>query len=92
MALNPPTPGLRHIHHDSVSYDKVTVSVAPDEHLFVSDDVAEQLTRASNQFKDVTGDKEAPQASEPVVDEPVVEPVVEEAPKPRRKRAASKKG
>lgn len=52
MAMNPPTPGLRRIHHDSRSFNKVTLSVPPGAVLDVSDEIADQLTAASPQFKD----------------------------------------
>ena len=52
MALNPIDPKLRTIHHDAVSAAKVTVVVQPGAELTVPDDVADQLTKSSPQFKD----------------------------------------
>jgi hypothetical protein len=50
--MNPPVPGLRTIHYDARSAAKVNLSIHPGETLTVSDDVADQLTAASPQFKD----------------------------------------
>lgn len=60
MALKSPTSGLRRIHHSSRSFDKVNLSIAPDEVLYVSDSVADQLVAASSQFKDAVPEEAPP--------------------------------
>lgn len=54
MSLNPIVPRLRRFHYDARSAAKVQLIVQPGDTLEVSDDVARQLERASQQFKDVT--------------------------------------
>lgn len=79
MPLNPPVPGLRPMHYDARSPAKVELVVQPGDTLVVSDEVAEQLERASAQFKPA----EQPSADEPSASEPPK--------KPARKRAARKR-
>ncbi|MEM9516035.1 MAG: hypothetical protein AAGA42_14380 [Actinomycetota bacterium] len=77
MGLKEPIPGLRSIHYDARSPAKVSVVVQPGDTLVVSDDVAVQLEKASQQFKP------AADAIEP--------PVEDEQPKKPAKKATARK-
>lgn len=86
MSLNQIRPGLRAIKHDAISPSKVSLSIPPDDELFVSDDVADQLVAASRRFKDVDGESDEDEVE--VVEQATAEPGEK---RPARRKSAPRK-
>ena len=89
MGLSPPVPGLR-VLHDTISSEKVEVSIRAGEELIVSPYLAEQLVRQRGSFKVDADELAAGLAAEKAADEAVAAPDEDVEPAPAKKVAAKK--